>query len=363
MKLPALFSRTSTGAVQSWEIEVQENRYRTISGQTDGKKVVTEWTVCESKNVGRANATSPEQQAEAEAQAKWQKKVDSGYRESVSEIDHQAFVEPMLAKAFEDYESEIKYPVACQPKYDGIRCIVTKDTMSSRTGKPLLSAPHIRLALKEFFETHPSVILDGELYCDKFANDFNKICSLVKKSKPTAQDLRESAAAIQYWVYDIVDTKMKFSVRTRFIQENLPETESICKVPTNIVYDKPQLDLKYTEYIIKGYEGQMVRIEAEYECKRSRNLLKRKEFKDEEFQILDVLEGDGNKSGMAAAMTLIDASNQTFNSNIKGDRNYLRALLKDRQSIIGKQATVKYFNLTPDGIPRFPYVIAIRDYE
>ena len=26
-------------------------------------------------------------------------------------------------------------------------------------------------------------------------------------------------------------------------------------------------------------------------------------------------------------------------------------------------ATIKYFNLTPDGVPRFPYVVAIRDYE
>jgi hypothetical protein len=37
-------------------------------------------------------------------------------------------------------------------------------------------------------------------------------------------------------------------------------------------------------------------------------------------------------------------------------------LLK-RNDLIGKQATVKYFELTEDGIPRFPKVIAIRDFE
>jgi len=37
-------------------------------------------------------------------------------------------------------------------------------------------------------------------------------------------------------------------------------------------------------------------------------------------------------------------------------------LLK-RGTLIGKQATVKYFELTTDGIPRFPKVIAIRDFE
>ena len=34
-------------------------------------------------------------------------------------------------------------------------------------------------------------------------------------------------------------------------------------------------------------------------------------------------------------------------------------MLKNKKKLIGKEATVKYFNLTPDGIPRFPYVINV----
>ena len=57
MKLPKIFKTTKSGATQEWEIEVVGNRYRTISGQTDGKKVVSEWTVCAGKNaeIGRAH--------------------------------------------------------------------------------------------------------------------------------------------------------------------------------------------------------------------------------------------------------------------------------------------------------------------
>ena len=36
-------------------------------------------TICKGKNIGRSNETSPEQQAEAEAQAKWDKKRKDGY--------------------------------------------------------------------------------------------------------------------------------------------------------------------------------------------------------------------------------------------------------------------------------------------
>jgi hypothetical protein len=89
-------------------------------------------------------------------------------------------------------------------------------------------------------------------------------------------------------------------------------------------------------------------------------LLKRKEFQDSEFKILDIVEGVGNKSGMAGYMVFKNHKGIEFHSNIKGTRLYLKELLKNKNKLIGKTATVKYFNLTPeDEIPRFPYVINI----
>jgi len=361
--LAPLYARTETGAVQIWIIEVDGPRFRTVSGQVDGKKITTEWTVCHGKNTGRKNATTDEQQAMAEAQAKWKKKLDSGYRESVGDIDQRKFVEPMLAKSYDDYVDSISFPVYSQPKYDGIRCVVTADSMNSRAGKPIISAPHIRTALAEIFKKFPNAVLDGELYCDKLANDFNKICSLVKKTKPNEADLRESADSIQYWIYDIADADMRFSERNKWLKDNLPDHPALRHVPTELVTDKATLDALYEQYMNDGYEGQMVRLDTPYEFKRSKNLLKRKEFQDQEFTVLDIIEGDGNKTGMAASMLFKNADGAEFNSNIKGDRGYLRGILAEKATIIGKQATVKYFNLTPDGVPRFPYVVAIRDYE
>ena len=72
-KLPVLYSRTSTGAVQTWEIEIFDNKYRVTTGQSDGKKTVSLWTVCSPKNIGRANMTSPDEQAESEARASGRK--------------------------------------------------------------------------------------------------------------------------------------------------------------------------------------------------------------------------------------------------------------------------------------------------
>jgi DNA ligase-1 len=359
MKLPMLFARTNTGAIQTWTIEVDGNKYRTHYGQVDGAIQTTEWTVCEGKNTGKKNATSAEDRATRVAKATWKKKKESGYFDNVKDIDDISFTEPMLAKNYDDYKDDLKYPVYSQPKLDGIRCIVKKDGMWSRNGKPIVSAPHVLVALEDFFIKFPDAILDGELYADKFANDFNAICSLVKKTKPTPEDLTESAKNIQYWVYDWIVSKT-FSDRNDDITTYLTNNHVVRRVPTHLVDTITHLNELYEKYVDEGYEGQMVRTDGVYENKRSKHLLKRKEFQDSEFKILDIVEGVGNKSGMAGYMVFKNHKGIEFHSNIKGTREYLKELLKNKNKLIGKSATVKYFNLTPDDeIPRFPYVTSI----
>ena len=128
--------------------------------------------------------------------------------------------------------------------------------------------------------------------------------------------------------------------------------------------DSPEhLDELYGEYVEQGYEGQMIRLDGPYENKRSPKLLKRKEFVDEEYTILGYEEGEGNRTGTIKHFKFKNKDGRDFKSNVKGSFAYLAELLEKADDLIGKEATVKYFNLTPDGVPRFPYVIAIRDYE
>ena len=361
-KLPTLYSRTSKGAVQVWSIQIEDDKYRTEFGQVDGKIQTTAWTNANTTNEGRANQRDQFEQARFEAEALWKKKKDSGYYESICDIDTIGFVEPMLAKNFDDYKDKIKFPVFSQPKLDGIRCVVTKDGMFSRNGKLINSCPHVRKELQYVFDQYPHMILDGELYCDKLNNDFNKICSLVKKTKPTEEDLLEAKNTIQYWLYDIVDTGLTFSERIQFISKLIKSIDTIRIVPTEIANNVDTLNNLYGYYIEEGFEGQMIRLNSTYENKRSKSLLKRKEFQDREYTILDVIEGEGNKAGMAGAMLFENELGIKFNSNIKGDRAYLKELLVNKAQYIGREATVKYFNLTPsNNLPRFPYVIKIRE--
>jgi len=365
-KLPTLFSRASTGALREWTIEYSDTAYRTHSGQVEGKITTSKWYDVKATNVGRANERNVAEQAEFEAQAKWQKKLDAGYTEDETAVDTSVkFISPTLAKKWEDRHDKVEYPVFSQPKLDGMRAVITKDGAKSRNGKPWVTIPHILKSLEPVFKAFPDLILDGELYNHEYKEDFNKICSLAKRTKPTGEDLEESAEKLQFHWYDIADASKKFAQRTEdlqsiYVEFNLKDT-AIRMVETNFHSCSASVDSAYTDYVDRGFEGQMIRESIPYEFKRSSGLLKRKDFQDEEYLILDICEGKGNKTGMAGYAILRTESGQVFNSNIKGPHDFLKDLLVNRDNYIGSYGTCTFFNLTPDGIPRFPYLTRLRD--
>jgi DNA ligase-1 len=300
----------------------------------------------------------------------------------------------MLAHNYKDRKDELvgKYPVFSQPKLDGIRCIVRKEDGElvgrTRNGKEIECIPHILKSLNGFFLAYPNAILDGELYNHDLRDNFNKITSLVRKQKPIKSDkmtdkafekkvaeykerLSEAEDTIQYHVYDAprindtINEAQSFDFRMDELKAHLTQNKHIVLVETMEVYSKGNLDDLYGQYLEQGYEGQMVRKSlSSYENKRSTSLLKRKEFIDAEYKVIDIEIGNGNRSGTAKHLVCYcDKTKRTFNSNIKGSFDYLKEIYDNRKEYIGQLATIKYFQLTPDGIPRFPYAIAFRNYE
>ena len=344
-----------------------------MEGIVGGTLTTNKPTKAIGKNVGRANETTPEQQALAEAAARHQRKLDKGYAVTLKTAVAATakLPEPMLAHAYTDNVELVaeSWPVWSQPKLDGVRCVVNKAGLWSRHGKPFVSMPHIMAALRPLFVKDPDLELDGEAYASKLKHDFNRICSLVKRSKPTVEDLQESAEGVEYWIYDLPSSgELNFEQRHDKLVQLFGQRPPACikLLETTEVSGQQALDKLYEHYMDEGYEGQIIRLNKPYEHKRTASLLKRKEFVDKEYTILDVVEGVGNRVGTAGYMTFKTDAGVEFRSNIKGSFEYLQQVLKDKKKLIGKQATIKYFNLTPDKlVPRFPYVIAIdrKSYE
>jgi len=371
MLFPTLYKRTSTGAIQQWTIEVVGNGYRTISGQVDGIKTISSWTTCYGKNIGKINETSNVQQALADATAKITKQKDKGYTENINDVDISVtYFKPQLAKEWTSRNIDITTGAYCSPKLDGMRSPVRVDGMWSRNGKPIVSAPHIIDELKDLYIQFPDLILDGELYCDNLADDFNAIMSMAKKTKPTNEDLKLNAKYLQFHIFDIPSLNRPFRDRRKYIAEVIEPLfkDSNCVKFVEHTYINTEEEFKrlFALYIEQGYEGLMVNMpDALYENKRSNGLLKYKEFMDEEFILLDIIEGDGKRANSfgRARLLLNDGSGRTFDSNSRGTEAYYDEIYLNKHLYIGKKANIRFQNYTPDGVPRFPVMTSIRDYE
>ena len=357
-----LYKQDTLGKIREWRIEIDDNAYRTLAGVLDGKIVVSGWQYAEAKNEGKVNATTPAEQAQSEVASKYLDQVTTGGYYDTIELAKEGipvFTQPMLAQKYD--QKKIKFPVISQPKFDGVRCIATKDGLFSRKGKPLVSVPHIHEALKSYFESFPNHKLDGELYNHELRDDFDKIISLVRKSKPTDEDIAESAKKVNYCVYDVIEPKdRKFTDRFfDVVTEIHGLADSIQPTQSKRVYNQADLDKIYGEYLEDGYEGQMVRYDEKYEAKRSKFLLKRKEFLDEEFEIISVDEGLGNWAGYAKFISIKLGDGSTQKSGLRGDFETNSKRLAEASEYVGGQATVRFQNRTPDGKLRFPVAVAL----
>lgn len=357
-----LYSRDSKGKVRIWMMEQNNEKFRTISGLQDGKKVTTNWTTAESKNIGKSNETNPIEQATKEILASYKDQLSTGYFEDIKGIDKQLYFSPQLAKSYEDRKDKINWDtgVFVSGKLDGLRCIIHSGGMFSRNGKPIVAAPHIFDSIKKIFKEFPNLILDSELYCDKLSHDFNKIISLAKKTKPTEDDLIESEKYLQAWVFDIPSIDLQFSSRIEKLQGILKLINSpyLRYINHKWVKSHEEVEKALSNYLSQGMEGIMVNLpDAKYENKRSAGLMKYKLFQDCEAKIIDIIEGLGNRSGMFGYAKLKLDNGKEFDANARGNEELYRYLLENKQNYIGKKATIRYQNLTPDGIPRFPVII------
>jgi len=380
--LPDLFKKNSKGGIQYWAIKYNKNVITVTHGKHGGKMQVTEEVIEKGKNLGKANETTPAEQARLESISKWEKQVKKGYVTQIVDAEEgkvdetviEGGINPMLAHKYTEHPDKIQWPCYSQPKLDGIRCIAVIEggvcTLWSRTRKVIIGVPHINEYLAKKF-AGSNIILDGELYNHKYKNDFEKISHFVGQKKAP----EKGHEIVQYHVYDIpscngglpkvnADTSFEKRAEALNVLKNFAGKESpVVVVETVSLEDEDAMNDYFDATTKKGYEGVMLRNAAsKYENKRSYNLQKVKEFIDEEFEIVGMEEARGKRAGQA--IVILKAENgKEFGAVPMGTDEHRKEILLRKGELIGKLATVKYQNLTADGIPRFPVLKTIRDYE
>jgi hypothetical protein len=243
---------------------------------------------------------------------------------------------PMLAETYDKHKGAIVFPAYIQPKLDGCRAVYADGKFVSRTGKPQKGGSVI---LKELATLDlKGMVLDGEFYIHK--ESFQSVMKSVH-----ADD-----AELEYHVFDII-SKGTFFERIHALKSVLRPLPHVHLVATSIVMDSGGIDEAHTDAQSDFYEGIMVRNKNSlYANRRSKDLLKVKMFHDAEFEVVDYSK---DENGCVLWECKTDAG-KTFRVKPTGSLDSNRDALKTAATFVGRMYTVKFQELTDDGIPRFP---------
>ena len=366
--LPTLYGKDIAGKTKQWSATIYTNglvaRYTVEYGQVNGKIQSTSRDFTEGKNIGKANETTPLQQCCNEIKKKWSDKKEKECYRDVEEGE-QTKTFPMLAHVYDPksktkVKNPIVYPCFVQPKLDGLRCLIYMGAdrtivTQSRTGGIFTTMNHIKVGLTQFFEKWPKVVLDGELYTNKYP--FEELVGLIKRKQ--VDDPR--IAQVHFHIYDIVSPN-GYAERRQFILDNrhlFPPTFEIVKTEEATTVD--DFKTKFTEYVQEGYEGIMLRNKkGAYVNSRSHDLQKYKEFEEDEFRIVGFREAEGRDAGTVIWRCATKTGDE-FDCRPVGSVEHRKDLFQNARANIGKLLTIKFQELSEKGIPRFLSGKSIRD--
>lgn len=332
---------------------------KTTHGQINGKQIEHIINVKEGKNIGKKNETTIKEQAESQAKSDWNKKIKQGYSININNTTE--IIKPMLAL---EYKGQTKYPVYIQPKLDGVRCLIYLNNnnviFQSRQNTIYEPFDHLIEDVKSILnKMPPNSILDGELYTHNLG--FEKIVSMVRKEKIRHDDILK----LKYTMYDFFikdNNTVLYEDRLKILQKAYNNEKTIELIETRKASNVLTLTNYLDFYCAQNYEGIMLRQNGLYkQGARSKDLLKYKKFKDGEFEVV------GHHLSKLGVPTPIfeckTEDNKIFSVMMKEDFLTKQKRLDNIISLYGKMLTVKYQELTTDGIPRFPVGISFRDYE
>lgn len=357
-----LYERDAKGKLRVWNISVSDKTTHseiTVVHGTDGGKQITKVTkVLKGKNIGKTNATTHYTQALADAKGKWDQKNKQGYtndRFSESKTKY-----PMLAKEFTKNKKKVVYPCLGQPKIDGVRCVYNNGEFRSRMGKKFFGLSHIKIELSKFGDK----IIDGELY--SYEMNFNKLVGLVKsETLSSVQKIEElKILFVAYDVFSHEDYSKRLSNLSAVI--NGSGFKYVKLIRSEEIHTEEEINMFHKQFVSEGYEGIMIRNKkgAYDEKKRSNNLLKYKHFFDEEYKITgftsEKLIEKGKEMDLIVWECEISKGGQKFHARPQGCFEDREKMYKIAKKYIGCLLTVKYQELTPDGIPRFPVGVSLR---
>jgi DNA ligase-1 len=259
-------------------------------------------------------------------------------------------------------------------KLDGVRCICRKEgnsvTFYSRNGKEFETLGRIAEDVKRI---PGNFILDGEVCMvnDNGAEDFQGIMKEIRRKDHTIKNpkfLVFDCLTIEEFDNHGGTTDLSDRLTRKPIKEIIfQEFQTLSIVEQVLIKTEEQFTEMAKDAEINGYEGIMVRKNIPYEGTRSHNLLKVKKFHDDEYTVLECVNGtirwtENGQQVEKECLSSIIIEHKGYRVSVgsgfsKEQREYY---LNRHDELIGKTVTIQYFEETQNQMGgyslRFPVV-------
>jgi DNA ligase-1 len=246
-------------------------------------------------------------------------------------------------------------------KLDGLRLIAIVDnngdaSFYSRTGKGFDTLDVVAQGIKDL--GIQNVVFDGELCLidDNGNEDFQGIMKQIKKKDHTIPNP-------SYKIFDMIshdefyskkgEQNKPYSIRYANLNEVMKNNSCFCL--SVLEQQQIKVDNDFNEWSSKAtknsWEGLIIRADAPYKGKRSKDLLKYKSFYDDEYTVVDVEFGPFRyvKNGAECEETMlscvmINHKGYTVRVGSGFSIEQRQDFYKNPNKILGKIATIQYFN-------------------
>ena len=252
--------------------------------------------------------------------------------------------------------------------YDAFRVVA-----NSYTADELISNRELfEIKVRKNLENHllpEGFILDGELYVHNSPEMTDKVSfetlGVLRKTKNLTKEDTLNLNKIQYHVYDMIDTKLRYNNRKTQLSNLLDNKnfKMIKNVLTIEVNSEEEIKDYHNQFVnTDGYEGTMIRsFTGMYKEKyRSFDLLKFKDFNDDEFEIVDyTFEKDTSGADKNLIVWVIKIKEDVIcKVRPKGTKEQRQKLYEECgnnfSKFKGRKLWTKFFEYTSDGNLRFP---------
>jgi DNA ligase-1 len=286
---------------------------------------------------------------------------------------------PMLAATCHDFAA-LKFPLYGSLKLDGVRALITKDGIFSRSLKLIPN-----MAVQRLFTGPDLDGLDGEfIFGDITAPD---VC---RRTVSQVMSPDKGADGLVYHVFDYV-SEGPFSERYAIACQQVKtfaDEYPIKIVRQVLLHSLNELEAMEEKALAEGHEGIMVRQGSSFykhgrATERSQDLSKVKRFSDSEATIIGFEEKmtNGNAAftnelgrtarsshqenmvpaGTLGALLLRTPEGIEFGCGTGYDDALRAEIWKNRKRIIGKSVTYKHFEVGVKDAPRFPVFVSFRE--